>query len=109
MVMVEAMAILYGLQFAHDMDFHRVILESDSRTVTTKLQETIEDYSTIRSRTWDVKALSRGFEICCFKFMPRGCNSTAHAMAAHGQSVSSDCFWVEGTPLEVCEIVAINR
>lgn len=69
--MAEAMATLHGLQFAKDMGFSRVILESDSRIVIRKFQRNEEDYSALRP-TWDVKALSTCFEACHFKFTPRG-------------------------------------
>lgn len=48
-VMAEAVAVLHGLQFAQDMGFHRIILESDSWTVILKLQETANDCFAIRS------------------------------------------------------------
>ncbi|MBA0803308.1 hypothetical protein Gohar_013538 [Gossypium harknessii] len=36
--MVEAVAVLHGLQFAQEMGFLHVVLQSDSRTVILKLQ-----------------------------------------------------------------------
>ncbi|MBA0746365.1 hypothetical protein Gogos_008890 [Gossypium gossypioides] len=68
--MAEAMAVLHGLQFAQEMGFQRIILESDSRTLYR------------------------------FNFAPRGCNTTAHAMVALGRKESTDQLWVEDVPLE---------
>ncbi|MBA0587055.1 hypothetical protein Gorai_000191, partial [Gossypium raimondii] len=63
------------------------------------------DYSALRPIIWDVKSLLKGFKFCRFKFVPRGCNTAAHAMVALGWKGSTDRFWVEDVPLGVWEVV----
>lgn len=98
--------VLHGLQFAQEMSFWRIILESDPKTINLKLQSNVEDYSALRPITWDVKALLKRFKFCCFKFAPRGCNTAMHATATLGWKGSIDRFWVEYVPSEVWEVVA---
>ncbi|MBA0678555.1 hypothetical protein Goari_019894 [Gossypium aridum] len=45
MFMVEAVAVLRGLQFAQEIGFLHVFLKIDSRAVILKLQSKEEDYS----------------------------------------------------------------
>ncbi|KAK5825351.1 hypothetical protein PVK06_020175 [Gossypium arboreum] len=93
-VLAEAMAVLHGLQFARDMGFSRVILESDSKMVIRNLQASEEDYSETMRITWDVKTLARGFASCRFEFFKREGNTLVHAMASEAMKHSP--FWVAG-------------
>ncbi|MBA0592257.1 hypothetical protein Gorai_009241, partial [Gossypium raimondii] len=61
----------FAMQFALEMGFAKIILESDSRTIIKNLQATKEDYSEIRLIIWDEKALARIFSSCCFEFVAR--------------------------------------
>lgn len=65
-VIAEALAVLHGIQFALDMGFSKVILESDSRLVVNNIQKSREDYSESRPFTWDTKNLARKFQCCRF-------------------------------------------
>ncbi|KAG8484135.1 hypothetical protein CXB51_022932 [Gossypium anomalum] len=47
-VIAEALAVLHRLQFALEMRFTKVILESDSRLIVQNIQQSSEDYSEIR-------------------------------------------------------------
>ncbi|MBA0753984.1 hypothetical protein Gogos_005444 [Gossypium gossypioides] len=65
-VIAEAIAVLHGLQFALDLGFTNVILESDSKPVIQNIQQTSEDYSESRPFTWNAKNLARNFSSCRF-------------------------------------------
>ncbi|MBA0760086.1 hypothetical protein Gotri_022868 [Gossypium trilobum] len=80
-VIAEALAILHGLQFALDLGFSNVILESDSRLV-------------------DAKNLARKFQCCRFQFIAREGNGAAHVMVVQGMRAEGDSFWVEDEPLK---------
>ncbi|KAK8686408.1 hypothetical protein V6N13_125433 [Hibiscus sabdariffa] len=67
---VEAQAVIYGLQLASDLGFHHVILEGDSMSVTLKLKSK-KDLSKISAFIYDAKQLSRGFSTCRFQFTPQ--------------------------------------
>ncbi|KAK5771303.1 hypothetical protein PVK06_047499 [Gossypium arboreum] len=103
-VLDEATVVLHGLQFAPEMGFSNVILESDSRPVIQNLQSSKEDYSEIRPLTWDAKALARNFSSCRFEFVARDWNSAAHAMAVEGLKRFEDFFWVEDAPVTALEM-----
>ncbi|KAH1031812.1 hypothetical protein J1N35_043986 [Gossypium stocksii] len=103
-VLAEATVVLHGLQFAPEMGFSNVILESDSKLVIQNLQSSKEDYSEIRPLTWDAKALARNFSSYRFEFVARDGNSTAHAMAVEGLKRFEDFFWVEDAPETALEM-----
>ncbi|MBA0880904.1 hypothetical protein Goshw_019659 [Gossypium schwendimanii] len=71
-VMAEAIAMLHGIQFASEMGFMQVILESDSKI--------------------DVKALARSFLVCRFEFIAREGNTVAHGMAEEGMWRLENCY-----------------
>ncbi|KAK5812597.1 hypothetical protein PVK06_028033 [Gossypium arboreum] len=68
-VIAEVTTVLHGLQFALDLGFTNVILESDSKLVIQNIQQTSEDYSKSRPFTWDAKNLVRNFLFCRFQFI----------------------------------------
>ncbi|KAH1072725.1 hypothetical protein J1N35_025053 [Gossypium stocksii] len=70
-VIAETMVVFHGLQFALDLGFTRVILESDSRLGVHNIQQTNEDYSESRHFTWDVKNFAKSFHSCYFQFTVR--------------------------------------
>ncbi|MBA0755628.1 hypothetical protein Gogos_020242, partial [Gossypium gossypioides] len=98
-----------GLQFALDLGFTNVILESDSKLVIQNIQQTSEDYSESRPFTWDAKNLARSFSSCRFQFVTREGNGAAHAMVVEGLRTDEDSFWVEDTPLKVLEMADSDR
>ncbi|MBA0877753.1 hypothetical protein Goshw_026330 [Gossypium schwendimanii] len=90
--MAEAIAALHGLQFASDMGFSHVILESDSKLTIKNLTFPGGDYSETRSVTFDVKVWARSFSGCRFEFTARQGNSVTHALAEEGMRRLEDCF-----------------
>ncbi|GMI76104.1 hypothetical protein like AT4G29090 [Hibiscus trionum] len=105
----EALAVLHGLLFAQDLGFRKIILESDSKTVISKVLSTEEDLSEIRSVTWSIKSLAAGFESCMFQFVPREGNRTAHTLAQAARTAGEDRFWVEDAPEEVLAVAETDR
>ncbi|KAK5793267.1 hypothetical protein PVK06_034408 [Gossypium arboreum] len=89
------------VKFAKEMGFMQVVLESDLRTVIQKFQANKEDYSNIRSITWDVRVLARNFLACRFEFVARGGNSAAHAMAMRSLE---NHIWVKDALSRVSEL-----
>ncbi|KAK8351233.1 hypothetical protein V6Z12_A05G019700 [Gossypium hirsutum] len=108
-VMAKALAVLHRLQFALNLGFPKVILESDSRLVVNNIQQTCEDYWETRPFTWDVKNLARKFRFCRFQFIAREGNGAAHAMAVEGMRIGGDMFWVEEVPLKAMEVADFDR
>nr|KJB09365.1 hypothetical protein B456_001G136500 [Gossypium raimondii] len=108
-VIAEALVVLHGLQFALDLSFSNVILESDSRLVVNNIQKSSEDYSESRPFIWDVKNLARKFQRCRFQFIAREGNGAAHVMAIEGMRTEGDSFWVEDAPLKALEVADSDR
>ncbi|MBA0720161.1 hypothetical protein Golax_007793 [Gossypium laxum] len=103
-VIAEAHAILHRLQFALDLGFSNVILESDSRLVVNNIQKSSEDYSESRPFTWDAKNLAMKFQCCRFQFIAREGNGAAHVMAVEGMRAEGDLFSVEDAPLKALKV-----
>ncbi|KAH1121998.1 hypothetical protein J1N35_005158 [Gossypium stocksii] len=105
-VIAEALAALHGLQFALDLGFTNVILESDSRLVFKNIQQLNEDYSETRPFTWDAKNLARKFHFCRFQFIAREGNGAAHAMAAEDSGRFYRLFFWETIKRYIKQILA---
>lgn len=97
--LAEAIAMLHGIQFASDMGFLRVILESDSKVTINHLKSPAEDYSEMRPITGDVKAWAIKFIECRFEYTGINGNLAAHVMAKEGMRHLSDR--VEDAPARV--------
>ncbi|KAE8671515.1 hypothetical protein F3Y22_tig00111947pilonHSYRG00185 [Hibiscus syriacus] len=98
--MAEAFAILQGLQFARDLGFPRIILESDSKKIVQKLSESTINLSDISPFLRDVKVTAGALVSCSFVFISRNDNRAAHAMALEGSWLVFDQFWAEDVPEE---------
>ncbi|MBA0684748.1 hypothetical protein Goari_026311, partial [Gossypium aridum] len=108
-VIAEATAVLHRLQFALDLRFTNVILESDSKLVIQNIQQTRENYSKSRPFTWDEKNLARNFSSCRFQFVALEGNGAAHTMVVEGLRIDEDLFWVEDAPLKFLKVVDSDR
>ncbi|MBA0729133.1 hypothetical protein Golax_025738 [Gossypium laxum] len=78
----EALACLYAVRLAVDLDLQEVIFEGDSLTVIRKACSPLHDISTIRAYIQVVKAMT--FRRCLFVHIPRKGNSFAHLLATTG-------------------------
>ncbi|KAE8691619.1 hypothetical protein F3Y22_tig00110888pilonHSYRG00060 [Hibiscus syriacus] len=83
----ETYAILQELQFALDIDFRRVTIESDANSIIMKLNNGETDHSTVGPFIRDTKQLARLFLSCKFSFIWRNGNKAAHAMIAEDLSI----------------------
>ncbi|MBA0856919.1 hypothetical protein Goshw_004854 [Gossypium schwendimanii] len=107
--LAEIIVVLHRLQFAMDMGFSNVILESDSRIVIKNLKVKGEDNSKLRPITWDVHNMLKGFTSYRFEFVARKGNVATHAMASQGMKHLVDFFWVEEAQLKVLELAVLDR
>ncbi|KAH1073515.1 hypothetical protein J1N35_025843 [Gossypium stocksii] len=105
----DAIAVTHGLRFAYELRFLSVILEEDSKLVIEKICSDKEDLSEISVFIWEAKEFSKFFHSCCFQFVGRFANSTAHAMAKDGLSCDEDRFWVEEASTVVVAAAAEDR
>ncbi|GMI91035.1 hypothetical protein like AT4G29090 [Hibiscus trionum] len=104
----EAWAAKQGVEFAIELGFQCLILESDSRTLITKLQATMDDSSEIRIIIADIKSLVQQIPCCRFVFSPRSGNKSAHSLAAFGKE-GVEGLWIEDVPNQVLHVVEADR
>ncbi|KAK9010112.1 hypothetical protein V6N11_036627 [Hibiscus sabdariffa] len=107
--MAEARAAVHGLPFSSELDFHCVILESDSKTLINKLKSPGDDSLEIRHFISDIKDLAHLFNECKFSFVGKEMNKAAHAIAAMGKFSSSDKCWIEEAPTEAMSFIESDR
>ncbi|KAE8678808.1 hypothetical protein F3Y22_tig00111402pilonHSYRG00293 [Hibiscus syriacus] len=67
--MAEALAVIHGLQLILDLGIRSVVVESNSRTIISKLNTEEIDPSVIRSMIGDAKFLANHLESCSFTFI----------------------------------------
>lgn len=82
--MAEAKAVVHGLKLATDLGFQHLIIESDSRSIITKINSKQNEMSEISALTWEAKAMARQFHSCIFQFVGREGNRAAHLVAREG-------------------------
>ncbi|KAL4284986.1 hypothetical protein GQ457_16G020360 [Hibiscus cannabinus] len=96
----EALTVLRGLQFTRELGFNSVLLESDSKTIITKLKSRERDYLEVDLITCDTKLLATNFESCSFSFVGQNGNKPKHALAAADVGQTHDRFWIEEAPTQ---------
>lgn len=96
--LAEAWAIVHGLQFASDLGFHRIIVESDSRGIIKRINNKEDDSSEVSALIWDAKEIAKKFSICAFQNVGRDGNGAAHSMSQFGIRNGEVRFWVEDAP-----------
>ncbi|KAK8673793.1 hypothetical protein V6N13_112104 [Hibiscus sabdariffa] len=100
---------LHGVQFAIDMCFSSIQVDSDSKTVISKLRSSERDLSEIGMIIADVKLCSSTLDFCSFEFVGRNANKATHAMTIEGIDVSVNRFWVEEVPVKVLPTAEEDR
>lgn len=105
----RAIAVIHGLILAIDMSFPILILEGDSRTVISNIQEFNKDLSEISALTWEAKELAKAFRVCIFQRVDHSGNKSTHVLARDGLQWVEDKFWVKEVPKSVAAIVEEDR
>ncbi|KAK8591515.1 hypothetical protein V6N13_031557 [Hibiscus sabdariffa] len=105
----EAKAIIQGMLFALDLGFYYIEMESDSKTIITKINSQHCDLSEVGMFTHDIKMLIDSFARCTFSFIGRNGNMAVHAMAATGLKVLLDQSWIEDASESALMLAAEDR
>ncbi|XP_056692024.1 uncharacterized protein [Spinacia oleracea] len=77
----EAIAALFGLQYAYVIGFRNIIMETDCLALVNILLEKTKDNIEAHMNVNDALLLSRKFDACCFNFAKCSCNKMAHSFA----------------------------
>ncbi|KAL4277986.1 hypothetical protein GQ457_03G024950 [Hibiscus cannabinus] len=97
-LMAEALACLQAVHYAKELGFRRVIIEGDSLIVIKKLNEGMNDRSTIAPVIHDIRVKARDFDVISFVFVKRDANNAAHVLARDHRTQHDPCFWIEEAP-----------
>ncbi|KAL4283165.1 hypothetical protein GQ457_16G012880 [Hibiscus cannabinus] len=66
-------------------------------------------FSSSENCSWSAKGLAGSFRECCFAFVARDGNQSAHVLARDSSLDSMDRFWIEKVPPTVVAAVAFDR
>ncbi|MBA0712974.1 hypothetical protein Golax_012039 [Gossypium laxum] len=86
LIQAKAVAVIHGLRFAKELGFLSIIVEEDSRSVASKINNHEQGFSDISALTWFAKEIAKEFQACAFHFIGRYGNKIAYAMAQEGLS-----------------------
>ena len=103
--LAEAEAILWGLQVAKQVSSSSLILESNWKEVVELLNNTKGSRTEIYWILFDVHRESKDFQQVQFSFIPRTCNTYAHALTKFALSNSSTDVWINTLPVEVQNVM----
>ena len=100
----EAKAVYHGLRLAKEMDFAKVIVESDSLVVIQALRNKSGGSSDFGLIVDDILAFCCSFELVCWSFVKRSGNTVAHILAHFQPWEVGKRVWVDDIP---CDVLAI--
>jgi hypothetical protein len=106
----ETEACAAAVEGAIALGLHRVVFESDSKTLVNALQSKSYDLAKIGVLVRDIRSDCIGsFDSYDFSFCPRSCNRVAHELAHFGLRAEDGCSgWADEAPSFVSEFAASN-
>ena len=107
--MVEAFAVLYGLQICWQEGLRRLELETDSKQVAEALngRRNLLNYTSIFIH--DALNLGNRFPVISFSYASRRTNNVAHELAQLGLRIGEERLWYDRWPSRVAELVDHDR
>ena len=102
----EARACLYALRSAIAHGYRRLMIEGDCRSLIRKLQLRLVPNNSLGFFISDILSLSERLDFCVWKFVKRGCNAVAHAIAHLLPITSGERLWVTEGPDIVYDLAA---
>lgn len=105
----EARASLFGLRYAYDAGYRKVVLESDCSTLVELLKGNSQELSATQMIVKDILSLANLFEACTFNFAKRLCKRAAHAIAKASLTFVETLVWMDECPPDVIPIVLEDK
>jgi len=102
----EARACLYALRTAIAHGYRRLMIEGDCQSLLRKLQLRLVPNNFLGFILSDILSLSEQLDFCVWKFVKRGCNEVAHAIAHLLPITSGERLWVTEGPDVVYDLAA---
>lgn len=103
----EALAMQKGLEFAKDMSFLNLIVESDALNVVSALNAHQQSSNYVGSIIRDCIGFKGSFRSLNFLHIRREANQAAHYLAKYALK-NLDCIWVEETPPCISAVLAFD-
>ncbi|XP_058221937.1 uncharacterized protein LOC131331973 [Rhododendron vialii] len=91
----ESMALRRGMQLGLHLGLTSVVMESDSQSIISILNDQIEVSQDVCVVLNDVRALEKNFHNCIFSFSKLSANNVAHVLACKGLVGEGYSFWTE--------------
>ncbi|MBA0705916.1 hypothetical protein Golax_018065 [Gossypium laxum] len=98
-----------GLIFCERNGINFVMVEGDSRSTITKINQEKEDGSRIEAYIKDIKNLTQVFISIKFNYIPRMANNVVHRLAREGLQMNEETYWVEDIHDSVRSVVEEDR
>lgn len=102
---MEALACLRAVQFATELDLHRVIFEGDSATIISAVSQGSSILSSFGNIVDDVRHLLPSFSSVIFSHVNHSGNIVADALAKKASSIAGCDIWMEALPLDIAVLV----
>lgn len=107
--LAEARAALFGLQYAFDAGYRKVVLESDCSSLIDLLKGKASEASITQMIVRDTLSLVTNFDACTFMFAKRSCNRLAHAIAKVSTAFEEVLIWLDECPPEFVHFVIEDK
>ncbi|XP_075645389.1 uncharacterized protein LOC142616414 [Castanea sativa] len=102
---IEAMAAATTLQFAMDLGFNHVVLESDSLVLVNALCYDTTLLSSNGLLMEDIRLQARFFNQLHYSHVQREDNKVAHKLVRYALCISNFVVWIENVPPPIFPIV----
>ncbi|XP_075655126.1 uncharacterized protein LOC142625333 [Castanea sativa] len=102
---MEALACLRAVQFATELNLHRVIFEGDLATIISAIAQGSSILSSFGNILDDVWHLLPRFSSVIFSHVNRSGNIVADALAKKASSIAGCHIWMETLPLDIVVLV----
>ncbi|GLT73739.1 hypothetical protein SLA2020_455770 [Shorea laevis] len=102
----EACSLREALQWAQELCFRKVIMESDCASIVTAINSDIPTmHSSLGFILSDCRILMASFLSCTIQHVHREGNSVAHELAKRALHAEADEYWIKEVPTDIAQLV----
>ncbi|GLU03679.1 hypothetical protein SLE2022_208660 [Rubroshorea leprosula] len=102
----EACSLRMALQWAHDLTFRKVFLETDCVSLVTAINnEFLSTNSSLGAVLLDCRVLMTSFMHCQVNHIRREGNAVAHELAKRALHAEANEYWIEEVPIDIAHLV----
>ncbi|GKV27974.1 hypothetical protein SLEP1_g37084 [Rubroshorea leprosula] len=102
----EACSLRMALQWAHDLTFRKIFLETDCVSLVTAINnEFLSTNSSLGAVLSDCRVLMTSFMHCQVNHIRREGNAVAHELAKRALQAEANEYWIEEVPVDIAHLV----